>query len=300
MKPLYFLNVDIEETCHVRGEVILRHLKEQLVLVGLVRIVCQQEYEVGVTVVRVAFLLGRILIVEFHASPSPYFAQVEFTYVEAFAGIYTIDNHTCHLAESAIWVFVYHFFKVNQAAIDIAIIQLAETSNKEELVSVCSIREAGLGYFGIVYHLIILSILESLIGMCIERILDMDAHYGILLIVRIGEKDGPLTSWVICLQLLQVCCCHICLMLSGIEQIQVIISIVKMLIIRIVVDQSEQGFLTQCQIVELILEDNTGMIQTVFQQSVAFCQLFWSKRNLSQIILTLMWVIDGAVCGLLE
>ena len=89
-------------------------------------------------------------------------------------------------------------------------------------------------------------------------------------------------------------------MLSGIEQIQVIISIVKMLIIRIVVDQSEQGFLTQCQIVELILEDNTGMIQTVFQQSVAFCQLFWSKRNLSQIILTLMWVIDGAVCGLLE
>ena len=73
-----------------------------------------------------------------------------------------------------------------------------------------------------------------------------------------------------------------------------------MFIIRIVIDQSEQGFLTQCQIVELILEDNAGMIQSVFQQFVAFCQLFWSKRYLSQIILTLMWVIDGAVCGLLE
>ena len=63
MQTLYFLNIDIEETCHIRGEVILRYLEQQLVLVGLVRIVCQEEYEVGVAVIRVAFLLGRILVV---------------------------------------------------------------------------------------------------------------------------------------------------------------------------------------------------------------------------------------------
>ena len=39
MQSLQVLDIDIEIACHVGGKIVLRHLEEQLVLVGLVRIV---------------------------------------------------------------------------------------------------------------------------------------------------------------------------------------------------------------------------------------------------------------------
>ena len=62
-----------------------------------------------------------------------------------------------------------------------------------------------------------------------------------------------------------------------------------------VVDQSQQGFPAQWQVVELVLEDDSGMIQTVFQQLVALSQLFWGERNLCQVILASVRIVDGTV-----
>ena len=50
------------------------------------------------------------------------------------------------------------------------------------------------------------------------------------------------------------------MLLSGIKQIQMVIGFVEMLEIWVVVHQSEQHLLAQCQVVEPILEDDSGMV----------------------------------------
>ena len=50
------------------------------------------------------------------------------------------------------------------------------------------------------------------------------------------------------------------MLLSGIKQIQMVIGFVEMLEIRVVVHQSEQHLLAQSQVVEPVLEDDSGMV----------------------------------------
>ena len=50
------------------------------------------------------------------------------------------------------------------------------------------------------------------------------------------------------------------MLLSGIKQIQMVIGFVEMLEIRVVVHQPEQHLLAQRQIVEPVLEDDSGMV----------------------------------------
>ena len=128
----------------------------------------------------------------------------------------------------------------------------------------------------------------------------MNAYLGILHIIWIGKKDGPLAFRVVLLQFLHVGTCHIRLLLSGIEQVEMIVYIIHVLILRIVVSQSAQRLLAEWQVVELILEDDARMIESVFKQLVAFCQLFRGEWNLSHVVLPLVRVVHGAVGNLLE
>ena len=51
MQTLDILDVEVEITCHIRGEVVFRHLEEQLVLVYGIRNIGQEEHELVVAFV---------------------------------------------------------------------------------------------------------------------------------------------------------------------------------------------------------------------------------------------------------
>ena len=219
MQSLQVLDIDIEIACHVGGKVVLRHLEEQLVLVGLVRIVGKEEHEAGIAFRAISLLPGGIPVVELYASAGPYVVEVEFAPIESSAGIHAVDDHTCHLAQTAVGILADHFLEVCQAALDIAVVQLAEAADEEEFITVCPIREAVPGYLGVPFHLVIFPVPESLIGERVERIFYLHPPLGILCIVWVGKEGSPLAFRVFCLQFLQIGLCHLWFPFSGIEQI---------------------------------------------------------------------------------
>ena len=110
------------------------------------------------------------------------------------------------------------------------------------------------------HHHLVLALLECLIGEGVDGIFDVYTHPCILQIVRVGEESGELTFGVILLQFFDITVRHLSLLLSGIKQIQMVIGFVEMLEIRVVVHQPEQHLLAQCQVVEPVLEDDSGMV----------------------------------------
>ena len=128
----------------------------------------------------------------------------------------------------------------------------------------------------------------------------MNAHLRILHVIWIGEEGGPLAFRIILLQFLHVGVCHIRLFHSRIEQVEMIVGILQMLIVRIMIHQSAEGFFAEREVIQLILEDDARMIESVFQELVAFCQLLWRERNLGEVVLPLVRIVHGTVGNLLE
>ena len=79
-----------------------------------------------------------------------------------------------------------------------------------------------------------------------------------------------------------------------------IVHIIHLFIVRIVVGHAAQGLLGQPEVVEPVLEDYAGMVQTVFQYLVACLQLCWGKRNLCQIVLPLVRIVLQRVSGIVN
>ena len=79
-----------------------------------------------------------------------------------------------------------------------------------------------------------------------------------------------------------------------------IVGFVAVLILWVVVDETTQSLLAETEVVELILEDDTRMEQSVFQELVALGDLLWCERYLCQVILTLVRVVLGTVGNLLQ
>ena len=79
-----------------------------------------------------------------------------------------------------------------------------------------------------------------------------------------------------------------------------IVGILQMLIVRIMIHQSAEGFFAEREVIQLILEDDARMIESVFQELVAFCQLLWRERNLGEVVLPLVRIVHGTVGNLLE
>ena len=63
---------------------------------------------------------------------------------------------------------------------------------------------------------------------------------------------------------------------------------------------ASQGLLAQWQVVELVFEDDSRVIQTVGEQGVACLQLFGGEGNLGQIVFTFVGIILRTVGYLLD
>ena len=63
---------------------------------------------------------------------------------------------------------------------------------------------------------------------------------------------------------------------------------------------ASQGFLAQWQVVELVLEDDSRVIQTIGEQGVACLQLFSGEGDLCQIVFAFVRIVLGTVGYLLD
>ena len=65
--------------------------------------------------------------------------------MQGFTLLYATDNHTCHLADLALWIFFHDLFHAVDAARCITVVQQTETFDEQELRTVLSQRKAALG-----------------------------------------------------------------------------------------------------------------------------------------------------------
>ena len=155
VQTILLVNDEVEITHEIGGEIILRHLEEQLVLVYRIGNVGEHEDERLVALDAEYLGFGFDIIIEYSVAARPYIAQVECAALELSAGFHSVENHSCHLAESAVRIFLYHLLHIIETCLDITLVELGESADKEELVAVGSFRIALVRDSPVVYHLII-------------------------------------------------------------------------------------------------------------------------------------------------
>ena len=143
MDAVAFFDVDIKVADKIGCEVELRHLEEQLVLVDRVGLIGKEEHEVGLSLWAEGLLCGLLVLIEYGAASLPYVLQVELAAMETFSGIDSIDYHTSHLAESALRIFLDQGLHICHASLRIALVQLAQSADKDKLVTVGAHGETG-------------------------------------------------------------------------------------------------------------------------------------------------------------
>ena len=116
----------------------------------------------------------------------------------------------------------------------------------------------------------------------------MNAHLRIFLIIRRGEQGGPLALRIIRFQQVEIAAGDGWLLPDVVEQVEVIVGIIEMFVCCVLLHQSLQHAFAFVQIIEFVFQNDAGMQQSVVQNLIAFCHLLFGKRNLSEIVGTLM------------
>ena len=111
----------------------------------------------------------------------------------------------------------------------------------------------------------------------------------------VGEQGSPLAVGEFLAQQLHILLGHGGLALSRIEQEEVVIHIVHLLVVGIEVGETAQLTFTQTEVVETVLENDTGVVQTVFDDIVAGGYLFFGERYLRQVVFSFVGVVLCAV-----
>ena len=70
-----------------------------------------------------------------------------------------------------------------------------------------------------------------------------------------------------------------------------VVGVVHVLVVGIVVGEPSEGFLAQREIVELVLEDDTTVVQPVFDDGIAGRYLLLGEGNLGKVVLPLVRVV---------
>ena len=68
-----------------------------------------------------------------------------------------------------------------------------------------------------------------------------------------------------------------------------------MLIVRILVEYALQVTLTQCQMVQFVLEDHTAMIESILDDLVTGLYLFLGEWYLSEVVFPFVGIIGSTV-----
>ena len=144
-------------------------------------------------------------------------------------------------------------------------------------------------------HLVVAVGLKGIVRSSIQRVFYMYAEALVLGEVGIRQQDGPVTLGIAYFERIKAAICLGGLSTAGVEQEEVIPSLVVMFIFRILGGQTCQRLFAETQVVKLVLEDDASMEQAVFNKVVALSNLLFGKRYLCQIVLALVGVEGRAV-----
>ena len=172
-----------------------------------------------------------------------------------------------------------------------SVVKACHATDKEELISVSAVRETRCRDLGISLHLIKPPGKEGIVCGRVKRILYLRAETRVLLKIRVCQYSRELTFRIFRLQSVKAMRSHCPVALAHIQQPEMIISLIKMLIIRIMVSKAAEHLLTEPQIVQFILEYYAGIIESVLKSFVACLHLFRCHRYLRKIIFSLVRIV---------
>ena len=144
-------------------------------------------------------------------------------------------------------------------------------------------------------HILVAIVHIGGIGVLIERVLHVATPSGNLLIVRVGQRHGMLPVGIFIDQLLPVTLRFVPQAETTAYQEHVVIDIFHLFVFGEVAHQALQGALGHREVLHILLLKNAGIVQPVGQQGVRRRQLILRKRNLPEIILTLMGIVGQRV-----
>ena len=169
--PVQSVNIfhfNIEVTHHETGEVKAGHLIEQLVLVDGIRLVGHHE-DKAVVALRCEYPCSdRVAVLQYLRPSGPHITHIELPSMQSSARIDTIDDHTRQGTHIALRVIFYHRLHILHAAFAVTIVQLRQSTDKDELIPMVSNGEPLGREDGICFHLRQSSRLEGRIGSGIE------------------------------------------------------------------------------------------------------------------------------------
>ena len=123
----------------------------------------------------------------------------------------------------------------------------------------------------------------------------MHAVARVALEVGVGEQCSPFAVGEIPFQFFEIRLRHRLLSHPVVEQEQVVVGIVHARVFGVVVGEPSQFLLAEGQVVELVLEDNPGVVQSVHYNLVALRHLLLGERDLRHVVFPLVRVVLRAV-----
>ena len=247
---------DVEVSYYEVGEVEPCKLEKQLVAVNGVGLVHEKEREWRVAFGNERASRDGVAVVEHHRAAFPHIAYVELSAIQRASGFYTVDNHSGHFAHVAFGIFADEFLHVGQASLTVAAVELAQSADEYEFVTVGSEWETRRRQRRVGRHLVKPVSLEGVVRCGVKRVFNVYSETCVDLIIRVCQQRRPLAFREIALEQGKVCVGLTLLMPPRVQQEEVVISLVHVLVVLIIVGKAAQVLLAQREIVELVLEDN--------------------------------------------
>ena len=204
VQSVHLLHLYVEVAHHERCEVVAGQLEEHTVGVYRVGLVRNHVYERSVAVVRELAHRRRVAFVEHLRASLPDVLEVELAALQLSSLVHALHYHACHYGYRALRILLHHRVQIVDTALVVAVVQLAESADEEELVAVGTQREPLFRHADIAAHLLIARRLERIVCSGVQRVFEVHAETCVLYEVGVGEQCCPLALGVLLLE-----SCHV-------------------------------------------------------------------------------------------
>ncbi len=208
---------------------------------------------------------------------------------------HAVYDHAGQFRQTAVGEVGNERVHVGEAAVGIAIVELAQSADEHELVAVGAHGETLGGEFHIAAYFGEAVAFERIVCGGIKRVFYLHAETLVLGEIGVGEQGRPLAFGVFGLQLRHVSRRHLRHVEPRIEQEQVVVCIGHAFVCRVLREKPKELFLGELQFVELVFEDDAGMVQRIHYYKVGGGFVLVRERDLREIIFAFVGVVHGAV-----
>ena len=136
VQTIGILDSEVEVAHHIMGEIYLRHLVQQFILVDRIRHISKHKHKLRIALGIESLCIYRVAISKHRRTSSPHIAKVEACAMQRFASIHSIHYHARHFSQLALWEFLYHSLHIVHTALAVAIVELCQSAYKQEFISI--------------------------------------------------------------------------------------------------------------------------------------------------------------------